>query len=227
MRIITNYYFDKKMLLDNKIMYQLVVENKKEYYNMIYKLKSQIIEKEEGDFRLSCDNEYIDLFKKAELIIDIFNISNDDRKIQSNLIKYYENELNNTELKIDYYELVTIINQFMLKLKNNIDIKIDYTDELNLKDFLKTVKIKPSIKDDNPIDLLIDYIKYSSELAGIDIIFICNLSSYLEEKEVDDLIKELQLNEINLIMIENKKIDYKHKDVETIIIDKDLCEIHQ
>ena len=55
------------------------------------------------------------------------------------------------------------------------------------------------------------------------IVFI-NLSSVLNSEEINEIIKQLNYQQINILMIESQD-KYQLNKTKKIIIDKDLCEI--
>lgn len=227
MKKLVHRNIDYHFVLNGKNVFQLVVKNKSEYFAIVSELKRQIEDREEGDFRLSENNNGIDLYKKVELITDIFSLNKDGKKVQNGLVKYLEEEYNRSNLKMEFNEFVTQTNLFVNDFRRYVDISFDFNEEIAYKDFLKFIKIKPLLREECATHLLLDYIDLCAKLLDIDVFIILNLSSLFSVNQLLDLVKDIQLMEVNLIFIESEYNDFSINDVSTIVIDEDLCEYYK
>ena len=66
------------------------------------------------------------------------------------------------------------------------------------------------------------YIRTAIELRKTKFFIFISLSMYLEEDEINLLLKNCQLFDISIIDIESQKLDFENFD-KKIIIDKDIC----
>lgn len=227
MRKLVNTTIEKHLILNNKTMYQLVIENSKELYKFVTSLKNQISNKEKGPFILSKELDILDIDKELTLVTDLFNLTNIDRKIKTYLYKYVQEEMNISNLKIKFNEYITFMNQFILLIKQSIDVNVEYNDELALKDLLKAIKFVPKLNKEVFLSQILDFISFIVKLTGKDIFVFLNLSSLMSKRDMVNFVKEVQLMEVNIIDIESKYIDYSHDDIFSIIIDRELCEYYK
>lgn len=227
MRKLVYSEIEKHFILDNKIHYQVIMENTKEYYNFMNSAKTQVTNKEEGCFVLSKDSTLISLHKYLHPITDIFTITDLDRKVKTHAYNMIHDALNESEIKEKFYELITNINQFVFELKNIIDFDVDFNDEMDIKNLLKTIDFSPILEKTSFLEILVSYIKLNTNLFGYNIYIVDRLHSVLTTSEIDLLIKEMNYLEVNLIFVESTDHNYINSAVETIIIDNDLCEIHK
>ena len=67
--------------------------------------------------------------------------------------------------------------------------------------------------------------KLMSELMGKKVLVFINIRSYLENEQIQELIKNAVYNEISLLFIENIQRDFSEMK-KYYIIDKDGCEVY-
>jgi len=218
---------DKHLILDKNIIYQIVIENSKEYYHFISSLKAELNEKEKDNFCLSENSDVIQLYKYLLLITDLFSLEDTDKKIQTALQKHTQEIVNSSELIIDYNNLLMQMDNFISLLKEMLDISVDYDEEVSVSEFIKFIKLTPGEVSERFLDLIVQHIRTQKQLIGKNIFAVCQISSVLSREEIFLLIKEVQYLEVNLIFIENQFNDFNHPDVECIIIDEDLCEYYK
>lgn len=77
----------------------------------------------------------------------------------------------------------------------------------------------------NFTEKLVQYMKIMAELMGKKVLVFVNIRSYLENEQIQELIKNAVYNEISLLFIENIQ-RYFSKTENYYIIDKDGCEIY-
>jgi CRISPR type II-A-associated protein Csn2 len=217
--------YDNYINLDLQKMHILIIENKREFFNYIMELKSQIENKEQGNFVLSEDNDIIDIHKDICLISDMFSFNEVEKKLSTSLYKFINSEVQASDVMTKYQEIVTLINQFIDYMRSHIPLKLDYTDEIDLKNLLKTFKVKASITNNSLLETIIDYIDFITNLLGKKTFVFVNLFEFLTENEIILLLEEMNLMEVRLILLENNDVKTNNINYVKFIIDKDLCEI--
>ena len=121
-------------------------------------------------------------------------------------------------------EINEILEECTKQIKVNSPINISYDIEVDEDDIIKLLSI--SLQDDSPdlIERINNYINISFELRGIKIFIFYNLLAFLEENELDSLIRTNKYNGIKIIDIEN--VEFKTSIFDNIkILDEDICVI--
>ena len=206
---------------DINTCYSLIIENSTEFYKLTKELYNQT-NGEEGNFVLSNEN-ILDISKNCLFISDYYSSLLNSKKVL--------NILNNTILQIiqenDFYKEFSEINKIMLdindKVKTYLNTNIEYNQEFNYDNLIKISNYK--IPQTNIlIDNMINYIDFYIQNTKINTVVFVGAFSVFEQNDIELLIKQLKYMQLNVLFIDNYQ-KYKIKDIETIIIDNDLCVI--
>ena len=105
---------------------------------------------------------------------------------------------------------------------------IPYTLELtepSLQNLLKFLKYRIVLDKNSLPELVLDFMKVSNWLVGLEIFVFVNIHSFLTEGEIKTIVSESLSLKYNLVFIENIKPTYSIDGEKLIIVDDDLCEI--
>lgn len=201
--------------------YLLVIKNKK----ILYKILSNSDLQYEDSYIQILDENYkeLKLSDYVDFISSIINLDSNSKKNLNVLIRRIKKEeieiLRSTSEKIN-----EILEECAKQIKINSPINISYDIEVDEDDIIKLLSL--SLQDDSPdlIDRINNYINISFELRGIKIFVFYNLLAFLEENELDSLIRTNKYNGIKIIDIEN--VEFKTSIFDHIkILDEDICVI--
>lgn len=207
--------------ISNIDSYLLVIKNKK----ILYKILSNSDLQYENSYIQILDENYkeLKLSDYVDFISSIINLDSNSKKNLNVLIRRIKKEeieiLRSTSEKIN-----EILEECAKQIKINSPINISYDIEVDEDDIIKLLSI--SLQDDSPdlIDRINNYINISFELRGIKIFVFYNLLAFLEENELDSLIRTNKYNGIKIIDIEN--VEFKTSIFDNIkILDEDICVI--
>lgn len=207
--------------ISNIDSYLLVIKNKK----ILYKILSNSDLQYENSYIQILDENYkeLKLSDYVDFISSIINLDSNSKKNLNVLIRRIKKEeieiLRSTSEKIN-----EILEECAKQIKVNSPINISYDIEVDEDDIIKLLSI--SLQDDSPdlIERINNYINISFELRGIKIFIFYNLLAFLEENELDSLIRTNKYNEIKIIDIEN--VEFKTSIFDHIkILDEDICVI--
>lgn len=178
-----------------------------------------------GNFVLSSDEKELDISKTMEIIINPLSININDKKVINKLYS----ELSQTAFDSGNYlytqSILADIQKYFLSLEQSSNFILEMDAEIDITALFKALNIRLEIFADNFFEMLNQYIKILAELMKKKIVVFINISSYLSEEQLEELLKNAAYNEIILLLIENHQKDYFLKDTRCIIIDKDGCEI--
>lgn len=207
--------------ISNIDSYLLVIKNKK----ILYKIISNSDLQYENSYIQILDENYkeLKLSDYVDFISSIINLDSNSKKNLNVLIRRIKKEeieiLRSTSEKIN-----EILEECAKQIKVNSPINISYDIEVDEDDIIKLLSI--SLQDDSPdlIERINNYINISFELRGIKIFIFYNLLAFLEENELDSLIRTNKYNGIKIIDIEN--VEFKTSIFDNIkILDEDICVI--
>ena len=222
---IINKNWQRKMEIEDNIIYTVVFENKKYYRENIIELINQH-KGLNGSYILSRDNKEIPFDKNSYIIKDIFNIDINSKKV---LTKIYNSLLKEIIEDItSFNELSTNIRLYFEKLIFNSSLEIEQGEEIDMPSLLKIGDFKIHVENDDILEKFIKFLKVLTELCGCKIIFIIGLHSVFTLDEIKEIYKELCLNKINIINIEYQQFknisNENYKEI-VYIFDRDNCEI--
>ena len=175
----------------------------------------------EGDFILSDDKKELSIDKAAEIIIDLFSIDFNSRKIQS---KLYEELLENESLYArEKAEVQASIMNYLDKLIQNVPYEMITSNiDLDIHKLLKMYEVRIEPQCNTVFERLIEYTKILSRLLRKKLLALTNISSFLKTDDIKEFINMCAYLKINLLFIESKEI-LLQVPAKTYIIDNDKC----
>ena len=222
---IINKNWQRKIEIEDNIIYTLVFENKKYYRENIIELINQH-KGNEGSYILSNDNKEISFEKNSYIITDIFNIDINNKKVLSKIYSSLLKEI--VEDISSYNELSTNIRVYFEKLIFNSSLEIEQGEEIDMSSLLKLGDFKIHVENDDILEKFLKFLKVLSELCSYKIIFVVGLHTVFTQDEIIEIYKEVCLNKINIINIEyqqfNNLSNENYKEI-VYIFDGDNCEI--
>ena len=216
--------FENEIQFDDEHINVLTINNSKCFSHIIGILNDKINGIESNEiFLLDEKNQEIKMDKKVYIILDIFNIDYNSRKV---LNKIYDIIAENIEKNQDYEveKMVMQLRNYIIQEINELPFEFVMKSELEIPEILKLYNLK--IDDVNyarileKVEILIDII---STLKVADILIIPNLKLFLSDEELVELYKYSLYNNVKLLLIErnkNKQLKYERN----IIIDENFCD---
>lgn len=206
-------------LLENKVTV-ISIDNKPLFTKCIYDLWLQS-KGELGECILSNNEEIITFSKSVSLIMNIFDIDVNNKKILTRVYK----EL--TENATDYFsdsfsEIQKNIVNTMDKLIESVPYSLVYEDSMDISALLKLVNMRLNQVEGDPLALFFDYIQLESKICNINTYIVVNIKDYFSEEELKEFYKFLFYNKINLIIIESHQ-SALFPEEKNWIIDEDNC----
>lgn len=207
----------------------LQIQDKKLFTNVINSLNDNINNIEDTKERiiiLEGDTE-IKIEKEVLMIIDVFNIDFNQKKIQNALYnkieKIYKQEF---ERMSEFQTIFQKLQLNVLDVFNEFPFEFNYKESIGIQEYLKLLGLKISNdkgKITDTIFSLIDVVKY---LSVTKILIFVNLKLYLIDDELKEIYK-YAMYKVNILLIEtgeekepleNEKILYIDSDYDEIIL---------
>lgn len=214
--------FDNEIIFDEENVNVLLIEDVKCFSHIIEVLNDKINGIESNEiFLLDEKNEELKMDKKIYLVLDIFNIDYNSKKVLNaiyNLIS--DNVEKNQDYKIE--KMILELRNYIIQEINELPFEFVMKSELEISEILKLYNLKMDSENYTSvlerIELLIDII---STMKIADILIIPNLKLFLDDKDLVELYKYSLYNNIKLLLIErnsSKKLKYE----KNIIIDENF-----
>ena len=216
-------YFENIISLNDDNVQVIELENKKTFYRFI----SDLYAMKNGDklnevYFYNELNEEININEKIEVYTDFFNLDFNSKKNLSSLNKCIINYLSpDTKEAIlnNFQKLYKIISKHLF----DFDLPLEISDNVNLEDVLKLMKISINSKNDL-LDNLLLLIDLENMLKVNIILFFVNLKQLLSKDEIIEFYKYAIYNNIKIVLIDSQsygiKLEYENK----LIIDENLDE---
>lgn len=216
--------FENEIQFDEEHINALTINNSKCFSHIIGILNDKINGIESNEiFLLDEKNQEIKMDKKVYIVLDIFNIDYNSRKV---LNKIYDIIAENIEKNQDHEveKMVMQLRNYIIQEINELPFEFVMKSELEIPEILKLYNLK--IDDVNytsileKVEILIDII---STLKVADILIIPNLKLFLSSEELVELYKYSLYNNVKLLLIErNNEEQLKYE--KNIIIDENFCD---
>ena len=214
--------FENEIEFEEETVNVISVNNVECFRNIISSINSKILGEEINEvFLLNDEKEELDMNKEVLMVLDVFNIDYNSKKILSKIYELIEEKIvMNQDLEID--NKIFELRNYIIEEINELPFEFIMKDEIKIMDILKMYSLK--IDSDNynklteKIEFLIDII---STLKIAKILIIPNMKLFLTDEEVVEVYKYSLYNNVNLLIIERndrKKLKYEKK----LVIDENF-----
>jgi len=211
--------------LENDIIFKeeyinvLQIQDKKLFTNVINCLNDNINNIEDTKERIIIlDNDIeIKIEKEVLMIIDVFNIDFNQKKIQSALYnkieKIYKQEFERMS------EFQTIFQKLQL---NVLDV---FNECIGIQEYLKLLGLKISNNKGKIIDTVFSLIDVVEYLSVAKLLVFVNLKLYLSDDELNEIHKYAMYKKVNILLIETGEEKEPLENEKILYIDSDYDEI--
>ncbi len=219
MRLV-NIKYNMNIEFDENEILEIVIEQPRAFSEIVYMLINQC-NGADGDFVLSEDEHIIKLNKYADIIMDFFAVSPNNKKIITKLYSGLEETADN------YIEEKAKINSKIVSVLDAITTsegcaEISYNLDFNWSDLFKLYNVAFSDEYLDLINRISSYIKILSQFTDIKMLFLVNARSYLTKDELIALYDTARYCKVNITLIEGHECIERNGE-KRYIIDKDLC----
>ena len=205
----------------------LTIKNTKCFSHILQILNDKINGLESNEiFLLDENNEEMNMSKEIQMVLDIFNIDYNSKKILNKIYNIIATNIQkNQDFEIE--KMILNLRNYIIEEINELPFEFVMKNELEITEILKLYNLK--IDEENytnileKIEILIDIL---STLDIAKILIIPNLKLFLSEEELVELYKYSLYNNINLLLIERHE-ENKLKYENCIIIDENFYDFYK
>lgn len=211
-------------LIENRVSV-IIFESPNRLMDFISQIKAQI-DGQEGEWVLSENGTILNMSKTCELIIDLFALDMNQRKLTSALYQRLEKDLLSSELLSEWNSFYSVLSNFTEKIFSLSEYHLDYREMLDVRDFLKFMDVSFEDSSEDLLDKVIDYMALSSSVVGTSLFILCNAKSFFDDTQLTYLYEQAFYKKFHLLLIESHVSNVNNELEDVIIIDKDDCVIH-
>ena len=182
------------------------------------------IQSKEGKFVLSHEEQELDIGKNAELILNPLEIDINDRRFINKLYGELKELAYDEAHYVQTRQITQNIMAYFIEFEQESSIALDYS-ELDFGQLMKAVGIKIDENSDETVERLAQYLHVIAKLMNKILVVFVNLSAYLENWEIENLLKEAFYLKLYVILIERQNLSLEIRK-NCYIIDTDCCEIY-
>ena len=153
-----------------------------------------------------------------------FTLDFEDRRIQKKLYTGLQKTAYGEEMFLETQKITAALQGYIFQLENVCGYDIEIDTAVDIQVLFKALGVRLEGGEYNFSKKIAQYMKIMAELMGKKLLVFVNIRSYLEDEQIQELMKNAVYNEISLLFIENVQRDFAGMK-NYYIIDKDGCEI--
>lgn len=214
--------FQNDINLFDGIVSIVEIHNVKYFSKFIQNLNDAINGLESNEIiLLSDDNKRLKLEREALLLIDLYNIDFNSKKIISKIYEFVSNNIKNSQDEKILNHLNVLRHYIDLEL-TDLPFEFQMKEVLNVEEILKLFSVKIDCMNYQTVfEKLQLLIELMANLKLASILIIPNLKQFLTEEELVEIYKYSMYNEMRLVLIE-RKCDQKLQYEQIMCIDENF-----
>lgn len=207
-----------------QMLNRIVVEHPGYYEAVVLALYRQIYEKEET---CSCfwKEEPYAIHKYFELILSPLDLAFCKKEIQKKLYQYLIGELELQELAGKIAEGYGTLVELLEETAVLSEYPIVFREEFDLTDWLKQMDVQIKQPEGSFLERLLDYATTMTRLLDKRVFVLANCEAYFTVEDYAYLEQWLRYEDVYVILLSQQQ-NPLHLAENEVIIDRDLCEIH-
>lgn len=195
MKLLIHEYFKSEILIDNKLTY-VVIENQKTFFKMMTDLNNQTLNTVDNNesFAILQNEEKLDLSKTLILFTDLFNFNVNSRRIKNELFRKITEDEASYNSQLDINVINENVQLYFKNIFSRYFINVTYLEDIELNDFLKLYKVEICNEGETLLETLINWLTSFTELTKITNYAFINLSTFLTVEDLKELEKICELH---------------------------------
>jgi CRISPR type II-A-associated protein Csn2 len=177
MKLLIHEYFKSEILIDNKLTY-VVIENQKTFFKMMTDLNNQTLNTVDNNesFAILQNEEKLDLSKTLILFTDLFNFNVNSRRIKNELFRKITEDEASYNSQLDINVINENVQLYFKNIFSRYFINVTYLEDIELNDFLKLYKVEICNEGETLLETLINWLTSFTELTKITNYAFINLA---------------------------------------------------
>ena len=206
---------------DNGYVNELVVENRKMFFDLVYALSSQV-EGADGGCILSISDKPVDFSKNADVITQFAPFSANRKSLLTKLYSALEQKAHLPENYIKTSELLSELEAYMHYLSEDFPFEIE-CQKIAIGHIIKAISPQIDDNDKKAIENVFSYMELVRELDKDRLFVMVNMRTYFSDNDMEKFIESVCLHGFKVLLLESNSYN-KLKNTKRYTIDDDLCE---
>lgn len=196
--------FENDISISEEYIRVIEIEDKSLFANIIQSIYSLCNKEESNEYILLTEEDRnLDFSKDVFFIVDILNIDFNERKILSKLYNNIKlSIIQNSELKekleSNFIEMFNQLDTSLIELP----FEFTYKTELKIEDLLKFYGIRLYSSEKTFIEKILYLIDLISLLNLCEVVIFCNIKSFFNDQQIQEIYKHVLHNKLKVLMIE-------------------------
>ena len=223
------FSLENDMIFTEEYINVLQIQDKKLFTNVINSLNDNINNIEDTKERIIIlDNDTeIKIEKEVLMIIDVFNIDFNQKKIQNALYnkieKIYKQEF---ERMSEFQNVFQKLQLNVLDVFNEFPFEFNYKESIGIQEYLKLLGIKISNNKEKIIDTIFSLIDVVEYLSIAKLLIFVNIKLYLGNDEIQEVYKYAMYKKVNILLIETGEEKEPLENEKILYIDSDYYKLY-
>ncbi len=201
---------------------ELVIEDPRLFREIVRDLTAG---EEEKKASVAMEGKSLNFDKDVEVIFNPLKLDFNSKRAIVTLLKL----LLKASMSEDFYLATNTLKTKIVKYFNEMVDAGDFGFEVSVDDFTmdsvaKAISVHIVGDEDDPVELLTDYVSMMTELAQVKLFVFVNLRGFLSDEEMKRLHHNLDNHQIDVLLLESTARG-RMKDVPRMVVDADGCEI--
>lgn len=209
------------VVLSDEYVTTIVIENRKNYYEIVNDLYSQV-NKSDGRIILSQSDKMIDISKNVELIMQYIPFDCNKKSLVTKLHQKLK-EIANNSYYSETMDILSNLQEYLFEIADTYSSSL-VINEVDITGLLKTANVSFSDDFDSLSSSIFSYCANVVNLEGNKLFIFVGLRNYIDDDECELLVRTLIDHKITVLLLENRCFSVMKLE-KRIIIDKDLCVI--
>lgn len=201
----------------------LVIENPVLLRSVLMDLFNQI-NGNDGLFVLSENGSVMQIKDNIDMIFNPLDFEVVSKKVSSRITAMFKEHMVNEDNYSKSAEIISGICEYVEYLISDFPYQLDYN-EISVDSLCKMLNISVSADYESELEKLLEHFNLTNNILGVSCFVVVNINSFFSRDEIQRLVKECFSLKHNILFICGSQCDYDINDMETIIIDKDGCEL--
>lgn len=198
-------------------------DNMRFFRNILSDLKE--IPSDSAECALFGNDKQLSLSKDYLLFIDYYDNEVITKTVNSKILKRMSQEVErNTNLFLEYQQLLADLYAFVLKTIDENDISFNSVGGKSFEEVLKLFSVAVKLPREDIYIKMINLMQVISALQLYPLLILVNAKSYFSDNELKEFIKMARYLDLALLFIDNRITDNKISDETLLMIDEDFFE---
>ena len=200
---------------------ELVIENKKLFFDMVSSMMSQV-DGTHGGCILSISNKPVEFSKYADVTVQFAPFQMNRKFLLTKLYNSLEQNASLAENYIKTVEILGEIERYVINLSDELPFELNFK-RLAIGPIIKAISPEIDESDKSPIEKVFSYMELVRELDRDRLFVMVNMRAYFSDEEMERFTESACLHDFKVLLLESVALTVLSH-TKRYTVDADLCE---